>query len=126
YGLLFNPLAKGNGRKRVLCKRAIKHLQFLFRQTCDWYIFEIQEELEKATGQRVSVATVWRALQRIGLTHKEISRRASERNEAQRAAFIQFISQFDRKELVFFDEAAWNEISLERRRGYALKGMRAV
>ncbi|KAI9324890.1 hypothetical protein BDR26DRAFT_790914, partial [Obelidium mucronatum] len=98
----------------------------LFRQRADWYIFELQEELEAATRKKISIATVWRCLHRIGMTYKQLSHRASEQNEAQRAAFLQFIAQFNRNELIFFDEAAWNEKSLERRRGYGLKGMRAV
>ncbi|KAI9327551.1 hypothetical protein BDR26DRAFT_793799, partial [Obelidium mucronatum] len=126
YGLLFNPLAGLKGIKRVMCERTVKHLQFLFRQRADWYIFELQEELEAATRKKISIATVWRCLHRIGMTYKQLSHRASERNEAQRAAFLQFIAQFNRNELIFFDEAAWNEKSLERRRGYGLKGMRAV
>ncbi|ORY36655.1 hypothetical protein BCR33DRAFT_644715, partial [Rhizoclosmatium globosum] len=55
-----------------------------------------------------------------------LSKHAAERNELERAQFLQFISQFPREYLVFFDEAAWNEKSLQRRFGYSPTGRRAV
>ncbi|KAI9344575.1 hypothetical protein BDR26DRAFT_800922, partial [Obelidium mucronatum] len=51
---------------------------------------------------------------------------ALERNEWERACFVAEIGNYPREYLVFFDEAANDKKTLERRFGYSIAGRRSI
>jgi len=47
-------------------------LQQLVQNGVDWYLDELVEEMERRTGKRVSVPTLWRSLMFCGITRKRV------------------------------------------------------
>ena len=82
------------------------------------------ERWAAAQGARVSVATMSRALRRLGVTVKKVLH-ASERSEAERAARWAETAQLDPATLVFVDESGTN-VALTPRYGRAPRGRRVV
>ena len=61
------------GRPRILTTNDMKYLEVLLKERVDWYIWELQNEMEKWKSQVVSYSTIWRALHRLGYSHKQVS-----------------------------------------------------
>jgi transposase len=76
-------------------------------------------------GQTVSEVTMWRALRRLGWTHKKKSLAASERNEDARAAWREAVAALNPAQLVFVDESG-THTSLTRLYGWAPHDQRAT
>jgi transposase len=68
---------------------------------------------EATHGIQVSSATMSRAIQRLNWTRKKKSIRASEQNEAERAAWREQAKELDASKLIFIDECGSN-IALTR------------
>ncbi|TPX50395.1 hypothetical protein CcCBS67573_g10096 [Chytriomyces confervae] len=98
-----------------------QHLQALLQIRKDLYLEELVKEMEMATGQKVSIATMWQCLRRLRLTKKAV-----ECNEHERLKFLLFIGQFEAEQLVFADESAVNRKTLERNWGWNYVGRRAA
>ncbi|CAE6471712.1 unnamed protein product, partial [Rhizoctonia solani] len=94
-------------------------------QDPDVYLDELQRELSNAAGIDVHISTVWRALQRLGVTRKILDQRAMERNDEERAEFRRAIRAFRPSQVVVIDETAINRRMTYRNRGYSLSGNRA-
>ncbi|TPX45769.1 hypothetical protein CcCBS67573_g10350 [Chytriomyces confervae] len=124
YGTLFNPLTCRSGAPRTIDSAHQRVLQALVQSRADWYLQELQEEMAFALGKPVPLTTVWRALDREGITHMQLAVRAQERNEQDRAAFLARMAQYPREYFVFTDEAANDDKTLERRYGWAPRGGR--
>jgi transposase len=80
-------------------------------------------------GVGVAVLTVWRALRRLGLTHKKMLRAAEQDRPdvaTGRAAWRAEVAPgLDPQRLVFIDET-WAETNMTRTHGYAPRGERLV
>ncbi|TFK58104.1 hypothetical protein BDN72DRAFT_741689, partial [Pluteus cervinus] len=75
----------------------------------DLQLVELQEFLHEAFDTRASIPTIYRTLQRQGLTYKKITRTAIERDEDDRAAYKMLIGEhFRPDQLVFIDESHVN------------------
>jgi hypothetical protein len=85
-------------------------------ENCTWWA--------KVSGQRVSEATMWRAMCRLGWTHKK-NVTASERNEAARTAYRATVLQEEGERFVFVDESGTRTF-LTRRYGWAPHDHRAT
>ncbi|CAG8712417.1 14252_t:CDS:2, partial [Funneliformis caledonium] len=57
--------------------------------------------MELWLGRHISYYTIWRAIRRLGYTHKQLSKPAIERNENDRLNFIVHMSQYSSIQLVF-------------------------
>ena len=79
---------------------------------------------ETTQGIQVSSATMSRAIQRLGWTRKKKTLRASEQQEADRAAWREQAQTLDANNLVFMDECGSN-IALTRLYARSPKGKRA-
>ncbi len=108
----------------------------------DRYLEELREELEKRCVVKVSDATIWRTLHRVGfrfergkfsLTSRckllkpfKITKHAAERNEFLRAQYrITIGENYKPEQLVFVDESACDRRTYLRNRAWALEGLRA-
>jgi hypothetical protein len=92
------------------------------------YLDEIQEQLRARRNVHVSVPTLTRTLRRIHFTNKGVSGRALERNEQLRAIFMNKIADVvtNPDQLMFGDEAAKDERTSARRKGWSERGARCV
>jgi len=50
----------------------MKYLNILLKEHVDWYIWELQNEIENWKSQAVGYSTIWRALHRLEYSHKQV------------------------------------------------------
>ncbi|KAJ7713398.1 hypothetical protein B0H16DRAFT_1272520, partial [Mycena metata] len=100
----------------------IKFIEALINQCHTIYLDEIQEKLLLQRDVSVSITTLLRALHRLELTRKCVSVRALERNDLLRSAYMNRIADLvpDPNMLMFIDEAAKNDRTTGRSRGWSL------
>ena len=67
-------LPLGRGRSRILIVEDIKYLKGLLEEKIDWYLWELQFEMELWLGYHVSYSTIWRAIHHLGYTHKQVKK----------------------------------------------------
>ncbi|CAE6531356.1 unnamed protein product [Rhizoctonia solani] len=116
----------GVGRPQTLDIGDVWSLCDRLAQDPDVFLDELQRELSDAAGVDVHVSTVWRALQRLGVTRKVLDKRAMEICDEERAEFQQAIRAFRPSQVVAVGENAINRRMTYQNRGYALAGDRAV
>jgi len=128
HGVCYNPNARSRGRRRHLTSTDISFICSLISQHNTVYLDEIQEELLTRRCVQVSISTLTRTLRRLQFTNKDVSGRALERNEEQCAIFMNQIADIvtDPNMLMFGDEAAKDERTSARKRGWALRGSRCI
>jgi transposase len=93
------------------------HDDTTLEQHCDFW--------EQAHGERVSRWTMSRAIKRLGWTRKKKSLRASEQNEATRAAWREQAAKLPTPDLVVVDETG-SQINMTPLYAYAPRGERSV
>ena len=71
YGCV-EDLPQLGGRSRFLSADDIKYLENLLKEKIDWYLWELQSEMELWLGRHISYGTLWRAIHRLGYTHKQV------------------------------------------------------
>jgi transposase len=71
YGCV-EDLSHLRGRSRILSADDTKYLENLLKEKIDWYLWELQSEMELWLGRHISYATLWRAINRLGYTHKQV------------------------------------------------------
>ena len=128
HGVCYNPNTRKCGRHRKLTAIDITFIRSLISENHTIYLDEIQEQLLTRRGTRVSISTLMRTLCHLHLTNKDVSGRALERNIEQRAVFMNQMADLvkDPNMLMFGDEAAKDERTSVRRRGWSLRGSRCV
>ena len=89
------------------------------------YLDELQDELQLKRNVHVTLPTLSRALEQLGVTRKAISARATEWNDLSRALYMNRIADevSNLNMLVFIDEAAKDEHTISRRYGRSGKGL---
>lgn len=60
------------GRQGIIKVNDIKYLEALLKEKIDWYIWELQSEMELWLGHNISYSAIWRAIHRLGYTHKQV------------------------------------------------------
>ena len=50
----------------------MKYLETLLKEKVDWYIWELQSQMELWLGQNLDLSMIWRAVHRLGYTHKQV------------------------------------------------------
>lgn len=128
HGTVYNPLANRSGRTRLLNSTDIKFILALVEQCHTIYIDEIQEKLLSQRGVSVSVTTLLRTMRRLEFSRKCVSVHALERNDLLRSAYMNRIADIapDPNMLMFLDEAAKNDRTTGRTKGWSLKGQRCI
>ncbi|KAF7372070.1 Tc1-mariner class transposase [Mycena venus] len=92
------------------------------------YLDELQEKMLTQRGVDVSIATLLRTLRRLHFSRKCVSPRALQRNDTLRSAYWIRIADLvpDPNMLMFIDEAAKNDHTTTRQKGWSLMGMRCI
>jgi transposase len=126
YGTASNPHAHKSGRNRILSHTDIKFISALMDQRHCIYLNEIRQALAEQHGCMVSIATLSRTLQRLDICSKSVSIRPLERNDLLRAAYTNWIADIvtNLDQFMFVDEAAHNQHTSGRRKGWAFVGKR--
>eukprot|EP00732_Lithocolla_globosa_P003604 Lithocolla_globosa_v1_NODE_2963_length_1811_cov_4.533030.p1 type:complete len:232 gc:universal NODE_2963_length_1811_cov_4.533030:796-1491(+) len=119
FGDVWDPFAKSKGVKPCLSSATMEFLSDLMTETPDLLLDEIQLEVEAFAGFEVDRSTVWRALKKIGITWKKLTRVASERNELLVAHFLCRIAKYHVRHIVWFDETSKDNRTLLRKYGWA-------
>jgi transposase len=129
YGVAHNPNGRrSTGRPHHLSATDITYIEALLEQTHSIYLDEIQEKLLTQRDVDVSITTLLRTLRRLHFSRKCVSIRALERNDLVRSAYMNHIADIvpDPNMLMFMDEAAKNDRTTGRSKGWSLKGRRCV
>ena len=64
------PLPSLRKRLCLISLNDIKYLEILLKERVNWYIWEIQNEMELWLGHSLSFSTIWRDIHHFGYTHK--------------------------------------------------------
>jgi hypothetical protein len=92
------------------------------------YLDEIQEQLLARCSIMVSIPTLTRTLCRLHFTHKDVSGKALERNDCDRAIYMNWIAELitDLNQLMCGDEASKDERTSNRHKGWSQWGVRCI
>jgi transposase len=124
-GNVIRPGAIRRGRLRVLETDDIQYLLRLIRCNPDYFLDELLNLLQKNRFISVHYSTVFRELERAGMSHKKLKQIAIERDEERRANFVEKMAQYLPEELGFLDETSKDERTTRRSSGWSKKGKRA-
>jgi transposase len=117
------PKPHGGGPPPKLDPAAVRRLRALVRKHPDATLTELRDRL----GIPCHIATIARALRRLGITRKKKTLHAQERDrpevQAQRVAFTEKLAEVDPDHLVFVDEFGATT-AMTRRYGRAPEGER--
>ena len=119
-----NPYQK-HGPSRCLLYNDIQYLLSLINFRPDWFLDELLDLLKTNRFISANYVTIYRELERAGVSRKKLKRIALERNEEARSVFIDHISQYRPEELAFIDETFKNEKTPSRTYGRSKRGRRA-
>ena len=130
YGTISNPntysyLVRG---ARSLCPADFSFISAVVKHCPSIYLDELKEQLSLQCNVHISLATISRALKKLGITRKAVSVHAQEWNEVARAVYMNKIAEEvpDPNMLLFVDEAAKDERTTVRRYGRAGRGNRCA
>ena len=129
YGVTYNPYAYMNhslGRHRVLDTIDVRFIKSILDQEPCLYLDELQERIQIRRGIHVSVSTLLRTLRRIHFSRKDVSICALERNDMDRAIYMNNFANLvsDPAMVMFIDEAARNKKNPTHKKGWSLIGRR--
>ncbi|KAJ7023497.1 hypothetical protein C8F04DRAFT_1047940 [Mycena alexandri] len=117
---------KSHGRSRILHHDDVQYLLRLLKRSPDWFLDKLLELLKTNWFLSVHFTTIHRALERAGLSTKDLKFVADERSEPVRNEFIRQAAQYPPEYLGFLNETSKNDRTAHRRRGRAPKAKRAV
>jgi transposase len=113
------------GRHRILDIDDIQYLLRLVRNNPDYFLDEMLNLLQTNCFISVHFTTIFRELERAGMSRKKLKRIAIERNEERRADFVARMAQYQPEELGFMDEVSKDARTTRRSSGWSKKGKRA-
>ena len=117
--------AHSQSRSRLLDATDVQYLNQLIEENPDYFLDELLHLLKTNRFISIHYTTIHNQLLRTGVSHKQLQRIASERDEAARANFIARIAQYTPHELGFIDEVSKDARSVGRRYGRSRRGQRA-
>jgi transposase len=123
YGIAYNPHTRQSGRRRLLAITDMAFIYNLVEQRHCNYLDEIQNELFMHHGVWCSTPTLLCTLRRLHFSRKCVTAKAIERNDLLRSNFMLRVGQEipDPSMVMFIDEAAKNERTPGRKRGWLLR-----
>lgn len=116
---------KGSGATPKLSAADMEELCKIVGADCTLYLDELRYELRRKTGKLVSLSTMSRACAKLDMTHKIVVHQHASRKASERSLFRTVMAQVDFRDLVWFDETGSSLRHHGRKRGRAIKGMRA-
>ena len=130
FGEVNNPFARAaqcEGRPRYLTNKDISFIGAVIRANPSIYLDELQQKLSVVCNINISLASLSRALRRLNLTQKKITKAAAERDEELRAVWEIMMAQYSDPELfVAIDESAVDSRTCQRTQGWSQMGSRCV
>lgn len=129
HGVVVNPAPRlRRGRRRKLSGTDLRLIKSLLAQNPTLYADELQDELLSRRGVSISITTILNTLRQLHFTSKCLSVNALERNDHERAMYMNTYSSLvpDPAMVMFIDEAAKNKKNPSRNKGWSRKGKRAV
>lgn len=114
------------GRPSLFGAAEDEFLMKLLDEDCTLWLSEIKLEMAKQLGIDVSISALSRALIRLGLKRKILKREAAGRNTYLRARFDARLEALEAEQLVYVDETAINEATMNRRFGRAPTGQSPI
>lgn len=123
YQAVDNPLLLPEQTRRftprILMVDDMEWLVRLYDAQPSLYLDEVVDRLATDCDIKVSISTLCRNLINYGITSKKLSKRALERNELRRAAFVAHISQYRPDQIVAIDESGMEDRHSRCSRGRA-------
>jgi len=133
FGVAYNPNAFTQycpGCQWKLDSTDIQLIKSLLKQNPCLYLDELQDELLTWRNVAISVPTLFQTLRHIRFSHKWVSHKALERNDMERSAYMNYITELvmDPAQLMFVDEVAlWrNKKNPIREFGWSTIGTKCV
>jgi transposase len=105
FGQVTNPYARPRGRPRTLDTNAMNYISSLMDANPVIYLDEIQDKLLEIHNIEVSTSTIYRALVRLAISHKQVAASAMEHNELLHATWIAANGDIPKEYIVWIDEA---------------------
>jgi len=124
-GDVIHPSRSLQGRLRSLDHNDVQYLLHLIQENPDYFLDELLRLLKTNRFISVHYTTIYRELERRGVSLKKLKRVAKERSEELRADFIRRMAQYGPEEIGFIDETSKDEKTICRRYGRSRKGTRA-
>jgi transposase len=115
----------GQGRQPALDAAGLRALDTLVKCQPVCFLDEYCDNLSDLVGFLVSMSTLCRALQKLGITRKRLEMQARKARLSQELEYAYRIGHYDVDQLVFADEVSSDDRSLNRDYGWSLKGRRA-
>ncbi|KAH9132187.1 hypothetical protein AeRB84_021313 [Aphanomyces euteiches] len=84
----------------------------------------MQELLYLRTGRCYSISSIHRSLRSLGFSLQVLEARAMQRDEIERASYMDAVRRYDPECLIFIDETHKGRNNARRRRGWGLRGSR--
>lgn len=125
-GDVAKPKSVTSGRRRLLHREDIDYILSLVKLRPDWFLDELLKLVKTNRFISVHFTTIFRELQRLGVSRKKLKKIAAERNELIRMDFVRHMGEYPAHYLGFLDETSKNERTLSRGFGRAKKGRRAM
>lgn len=126
YGVVRNPFAQPRGGRRSLDTSDLNYISSLLAANPCLYLDELQDRLAMGRGIHVSIATISRAVRSLALSHKRVSKAASERNELLRATWQAEYGDIPADYFVWLDESSVDDRTNQRTHGWAAIGRACV
>ncbi|KAJ3542004.1 hypothetical protein NMY22_g3671 [Coprinellus aureogranulatus] len=114
------------GRPRIFQYEDIDYLLRVIKHRPDWFLDELSLLLETNRFVSVHFTTIYRALERAGVSRKKLKKVAMERDEEKRADFVRRMAAYSPEQLGFLDEVSKDERTGSRRYGRSMAGTRAI
>ncbi|KAF7348782.1 Transposase domain-containing protein [Mycena venus] len=124
-GWVEKPKSHIRGRRRILHRDDLDYIMNLVKLRPDWFLDELLTLLKHNRFISVHFTTIFRELERMGMSRKKLKKIAAERNENVRNDYLRRISEYPAEYLGFLDETSKNDRTLSRGYGRAKKGHRA-
>ena len=96
------PNSRTAGRCRSLNYEDINYIKSHCHLHSSVFLDELQSDLLSRRGVKVSMSTFFRTLRRLGITRKDVSRRALEWNDEKRATFDKACHSFNPEKVAAF------------------------
>ena len=125
-GNVEHPRSTTRGRPRKLHFDDLTYMIALINHRPDWFLDELLGLLDTNRSISVHFTTIYRELERSGVSLKKLRRIAKERDENLRADFVRTMGQYSPEEIGFLDEFSKDERTLHRRHGRSKRGKRVV
>ncbi|KAF8835807.1 hypothetical protein BDN67DRAFT_912337 [Paxillus ammoniavirescens] len=114
------------GRPRLLDHDDLDYLLSLVRSNPDYFLDKLISLVKTNRFISLHFTTIFRELERAGMSLKKLRHIAKERNEDLRAEFITRMSKYDPEQLGFVDETSKDERTVCRHYGRSQKGHQAL